>query len=254
MKMVKSLLLGTAAGHRCIVWGTGRRSSRKGQAGPVREDLQSVWCRVLLYPWHRYLYQDRRLRLREEVNFNAQGSYARFKPEPSVTRTMRTSDQWRSRSGVIARCPLADRIRHTAQLRRRWRRHRRTARLLQRTKVPNRPWRLAISARSANDPYTALWSNAAFIQFAGFTAGKLGSFFDYDLQPYSNQTNFWGSNLAGGGIDLFAYTAQLGNGLSASIAAEDAPGHRMQVSDGTATTCRCCEVQPLESPLCRHDV
>ncbi len=88
---------------------------------------------------------------------------------------------------------------------------------------------------SAVDPYTALWSNAAFIQFAGFTAGKTGSFFDFDLQPYSNQTNFWGSNLAGGGIDLFAYTMQFGNGLSASIATEDAAAHRMGVIDGTAT-------------------
>src|SRR3569832_1475850 len=28
---------------------------------------------------------------------------------------------------------------------------------------------------SGLDPYTRLWSNAAFIQFAGFTAGKTGS-------------------------------------------------------------------------------
>jgi len=78
-------------------------------------------------------------------------------------------------------------------------------------------------------PYTRLWSNAAFIQFAGFTAGKTGSFFDFDLQPYSNQTNFWGSNLAGGGIEVFAYTAQFGNGLSASIAAENPNGHRISI-------------------------
>src|SRR6185437_3540685 len=82
---------------------------------------------------------------------------------------------------------------------------------------------------SGNDPYTRLWSNAAFIQFAGFTAGKTGSFFDFDLQPYSNQTNFWGSNLAGGGIEVFAYTAQFGNGLSASIAAENPNGHRISI-------------------------
>ncbi|MGN6570946.1 MAG: porin, partial [Pseudolabrys sp.] len=82
---------------------------------------------------------------------------------------------------------------------------------------------------SGHNPYTRLWSNAAFIQFAGFTAGKTGSFFDFDLQPYSNQTNFWGSNLAGGGIEVFAYTAQFGNGLSASIAAENPNGHRSNI-------------------------
>ena len=83
---------------------------------------------------------------------------------------------------------------------------------------------------SVTDPYTRLWANAAFIQFAGFTAGKTGSFFDFDLQPYSNQTNVWGSNLAGGGIEVFAYTAQFGNGLSASISAETPNGHRIGIT------------------------
>src|SRR5450631_1616288 len=46
---------------RCDRWGAGRRSSRKGQAGPVREDLQSVWCGVLLHPGHRHVSEDRRL-------------------------------------------------------------------------------------------------------------------------------------------------------------------------------------------------
>ena len=83
-------------------------------------------------------------------------------------------------------------------------------------------------------PYTRLWSNAAFIQFAGFTAGKTASFFDFDLQPYSNQTNFWGSNYAGGGIQVFAYTAQFGNGMSASLSAEDPAARRLSITD-TAT-------------------
>jgi hypothetical protein len=82
---------------------------------------------------------------------------------------------------------------------------------------------------SGTDPYTRLWSNAAFIQFAGFTAGKTGSFFDFDNMPYSNQTNVWGTAMAGGGIEVFAYTAQFGNGLSASIAAENANGHRAAI-------------------------
>ncbi len=85
---------------------------------------------------------------------------------------------------------------------------------------------------SGTAPYTALWSNAAFIQFAGFTAGKTASFFDFDLQPYSNQTNVWGSNYAGGGIDVFAYTAQFGNGMSASLSAEQPYGRRMSITNG----------------------
>ena len=88
---------------------------------------------------------------------------------------------------------------------------------------------------SGSEPYTRLWSNAAFIQFAGFTAGKTGSFFDFDTQPYSNQTNFWGSNLAGGGIEVFAYTAQFGNGMSASLSAENPTGHRTAITSAAVT-------------------
>ena len=72
---------------------------------------------------------------------------------------------------------------------------------------------------STNSP--AFWHNAAFIQFAGFTAGNTVSFFDFDpIASYSNQTNRLGSSMAGTGIPLFAYTAQFGNGFSASISAE----------------------------------
>src|SRR5690242_8208547 len=60
------------------------------------------------------------------------------------------------------------------------------------------------------------WSNAAFIQLAGFTAGLTTSFFDFDTIPYSNQTNILGSSWAGAGVATFAYTAQFGNGWSAT--------------------------------------
>jgi hypothetical protein len=78
-------------------------------------------------------------------------------------------------------------------------------------------------------PYAApgVFAPSAFIQFAGFTWGKTGSFFDFDLQPYSNQTNFWGSNQTiNTGQQVFAYTAQFGNGFSASISAEDPTSRR----------------------------
>jgi len=40
------------SGTRCGSWGAGGRSSRKGQAGPVREDLHPVRGGFLLHPWH----------------------------------------------------------------------------------------------------------------------------------------------------------------------------------------------------------
>jgi len=86
---------------------------------------------------------------------------------------------------------------------------------------------------SGRAPYTRLWSNAAFIQLAGFTVGKTASFFDFDTQPYSNQTNFWSSNYGGSGIDVFAYTAQFGNGWSASISVEEPAARRMSITNNS---------------------
>jgi hypothetical protein len=88
----------------------------------------------------------------------------------------------------------------------------------------------AVGGQTGADAYDRLYSPTAFIQFAGFTAGRTSSFFDFDAQPYSNQSNLWSSAQGGNGQELFAYTAQLGNGLSASISAENNNGRRMGVS------------------------
>ncbi|WBU28600.1 porin [Rhodopseudomonas palustris] len=63
----------------------------------------------------------------------------------------------------------------------------------------------------------------AFIQFAGFTFGKAVSQFD---TPWSGSPGNITSNLLGGydnstGINQVAYTAQFGNGVTASISLED---------------------------------
>jgi hypothetical protein len=81
-------------------------------------------------------------------------------------------------------------------------------------------------------PYATpgVFAPAMFIQFAGFTFGKTASFFDFDLQPYSNQTNIWSSNQAGNGIQVLAYTAQFGGGFSASLSAEDTTSRRSSIA------------------------
>jgi hypothetical protein len=62
----------------------------------------------------------------------------------------------------------------------------------------------------------------AFLQFGGLTAGRAVSFFDvYSFSLHSFQTNIIGSDSGGTGVNLFAYTADLGNGLSATLSAED---------------------------------
>ncbi len=60
-------------------------------------------------------------------------------------------------------------------------------------------------------------ANRAFIQWAGFTFGRAQSFFDF----YSNPaTSYWGafpgSDTGDGGWFVMGYTAQFGNGFSAT--------------------------------------
>ena len=62
----------------------------------------------------------------------------------------------------------------------------------------------------------------AFLQFGGLTAGRAVSFFDvYSFSLHSYQTNIIGSDSGGTGINLFAYTTDLKNGLSATVSAEE---------------------------------
>jgi Porin subfamily len=63
----------------------------------------------------------------------------------------------------------------------------------------------------------------AFIQLGGFTFGKAVSFFDsYVYGIHSYQSSVLGSEgTAGNGTNMFAYTAQLGGGISATLASED---------------------------------
>ena len=73
----------------------------------------------------------------------------------------------------------------------------------------------------------------AFVQFAGFTAGRTGSFFDYytyDINWQGTAGN--GNNLIGGGTNLFAYTATFGQGFSATLSVEDPIERRQLILPG----------------------
>ncbi|MCJ2092406.1 porin [Methylobacterium sp. J-072] len=59
----------------------------------------------------------------------------------------------------------------------------------------------------------------AFIQFAGLTAGRASSFFDFYAHDFEITGNTAGSDIAS--TNLFAYTATFGNGLSATLSVED---------------------------------
>ena len=77
----------------------------------------------------------------------------------------------------------------------------------------------------------------AFIQFAGFTAGRAGSFFDF----YTGDINWQGTASNGiatvsGNTNLFAYTASFGQGFSATISVEDPIERRQYIATGRDQT------------------
>src|SRR5262245_26263853 len=73
----------------------------------------------------------------------------------------------------------------------------------------------------------AVFWDRAFIQFAGFTVGKTQSFFD--LFTYGGGMSYHNVRTSGdtgaGGITVWGYTAQFGNGFSGTISAESPLGH-----------------------------
>lgn len=64
----------------------------------------------------------------------------------------------------------------------------------------------------------------AFIQFAGFTAGRAASFFDFYAHDLDITSDSYGSDTSA--TQLFAYTATFGGGWSATISVEDAQERR----------------------------
>ncbi len=92
----------------------------------------------------------------------------------------------------------------------------------------------------------------AYIQFAGFTMGKAISQFS---APWSNYPGNNYDGLVGGGgtvtgVNQFTYTAQLGNGVSATISAQDQSAYYQAGINNVFTTTQAAGVsQGLTAPL-----
>ncbi len=72
----------------------------------------------------------------------------------------------------------------------------------------------------------------AFIQLGGWTFGKTASFFDFfNTARYSYQTNILYNDYGGVGVNSVAYTQELGNGFSTSVALEDSSFFTHAVKD-----------------------
>jgi Porin subfamily. len=75
----------------------------------------------------------------------------------------------------------------------------------------------------------------AFLQFAGLTAGRAQSMFDFSADA-DNYRNFNYPNLRGSkaSVSPFAYTATFGNGFSATLSFADQPDRRAAIGSTTA--------------------
>ena len=81
----------------------------------------------------------------------------------------------------------------------------------------------AAADTAATGEATGVTADRAFIQFAGFTFGRAQSFFDFygSTGPIANLVNWGGQGTGASGWNVLAYTAQFGNGLSGSLSIED---------------------------------
>src|ERR1043165_5500829 len=102
-------------------------------------------------------------------------------------------------------------------------------------------WSAAVAGSTGNNNAAVadtLWVDRGFIQFAGFTAGRIRSYFDINsFAPYSYSNSRMSGDTGALGIYGLAYTAQLGNGITASISFEDngqASGGRGHFTDNFA--------------------
>src|ERR1700704_3044049 len=88
-------------------------------------------------------------------------------------------------------------------------------------------------ATTPNDATEAVFFDRGFIQFAGFTAGPIRSYFDINsMAPYSYANSRVSGDTGAAGIYGLAYTAQFGNGVAASLSLEDTQagtGHRGKI-------------------------
>jgi hypothetical protein len=94
---------------------------------------------------------------------------------------------------------------------------------------------------------SAVYANRAFIQLAGFTWGVATSYYDFFSSPATSFTVPWSSDTGDGGWKVAAYTAQLGNGVSASLSFEEP--RRQIVANATVPTTYTVGALPVQDEL-----
>ena len=88
-------------------------------------------------------------------------------------------------------------------------------------------------------------TDKAFVQFAGFTAGRASSFYDFYAHDFEIIASSMSSDIAS--TNLAAYTATLGNGFSATISMEDPSFRRSPVFSAQNATLTSAATGPQNS-------
>lgn len=218
MKMVKSLLLGTAAG--LVAMSGAQAADLPVKAKPVQ---YVKICSLYGAGFYYIPGTDTCIKIggfvRTELNFNAGGSFSFL--NGNLDDPARNDVLWRSRAVVTFD------VRSQTEYG-----------TLRSYMAGGYQWDNGAGSGvqgnvAGTAPNNSLNIYRGFIQWAGFTAGRSKSFFDvFDTPVYSNTTNIWTSDTGGTGINLLGYTAQFGNGFSATIAIED--GAHRRISGGGA--------------------
>jgi hypothetical protein len=201
MKMVKSLLLGSAAG--LVAVSAGQAADLPVKAKPV--EYVKV-CSLYGAGFYYMPGTDICLKIggyaRAETTYHSNGNFAAG-PTGNGFITNRTTNEFVMRARAYI---TADAREQTA-----WG----TARAYVAVGV-------ATSDTGATITPSILGFNRAFIQWAGITAGVTQSFFDFYSGAATGYRAYLPNEDTGdAGWWVWAYTAQLGNGLSASISAEE---------------------------------
>ncbi|MBI3704374.1 MAG: porin [Rhizobiales bacterium] len=212
MKMVKSLLLGAAAG---LVALTGAQAADL----PVKaKPVQYVKiCSLYGAGFYYVPGTDTCLKIggffRAEWNFQSFGSFAAQYNNGAAASSAGGNDSLHTRT----QRQLVDRSRSVVSLDMRSQTEYGTLRTYARG-----GWQWSTGDATVGATGATAYYDRGFIQLAGFTLGKSKSFYDFFVTPaYSNQTPFLFMDTGGTGTPLLAYTAQFGNGMSGSLSLED---------------------------------
>ena len=210
MKMVKSLLLGTAAGLVAVAGA--QAADMPVKAAPVQYvKICSLYGDGFYYipGTDTCLKMGGYLRVQAEYNCGAGGvpdrrQHRRAAPQGRFTRDLTNDVNYRVRGAIS------------------WDVRQQTEYGTLRTYIRFGAENTTPANTGGGTTFNPFWDRA-FIQFAGFTVGRSQSFFD--LFTYGGAYSYHNVRVSGdtgaSGQNLWAYTAQFGNGFSGTLSLED---------------------------------